>query len=187
MRRTVLAAAIALAGLNTAAAAEWVVEARYPDLATLRSIAPQFQHVRIDRKRQLLRTTVDEAGIERLQAAGLPVQVDTVASARLHEAVARVQAVRASGVATRNPAGYEAIPGYACYRTVEGTYATMDDLAAGNPDIAAVEEIGPSWERTQDANAGYMMRVMRITNLATAAADPDRPRMVVFGSIRFLL
>ncbi len=183
MRRTVLAAAIALAGLNTAAAAEWVVEARYPDLATLRSIAPQFQHVRIDRKRQLLRTTVDEAGIERLQAAGLPVQVDTVASARLHEAVARVQAVRASGVATRNPAGYEAIPGYACYRTVEGTYATMDDLAAGNPDIAAVEEIGPSWERTQDANAGYMMRVMRITNLATAAADPDRPRMVVFGSI----
>jgi hypothetical protein len=34
MRRTVLAAAIALAGLNTAAAAEWVVEASYPDQAT---------------------------------------------------------------------------------------------------------------------------------------------------------
>jgi hypothetical protein len=183
MRRTVLAAAIALAGLNTAVAAEWVVEARYPDLATLRAIAPQFQHVRIDRKRQLLRTTVDEAGIERLQAAGLPVQVDTVASARLHEAVTRIAAARASGVATRNPAGYDAIPDYPCYRTVEGTYATMDDLAAQNPAIAAVEEIGPSWERTQDASAGYLVRVMRITNLATAAVDPDRPRMVVFGSI----
>src|SRR5690606_21026889 len=34
-----------------------------------------------------------------------------------------------------------------------------------------------------DPAEGYEMRALRITNLATAADDPDRPAMVVFGSI----
>jgi hypothetical protein len=46
-----------------------------------------------------------------------------------------------------------------------------------------VHDIGPSWKKSQDANLGYEMRALRITNLATAATDPDRPKMVAFSSI----
>ncbi|WP_300619198.1 M14 family zinc carboxypeptidase [Dokdonella sp.] len=79
--------------------------------------------------------------------------------------------------------GYPGIPGFPCYRTVEGTYQTMHDLASSRPDLAEIHEIGPTWQKTQDPAQGYGMRALRVTRLDTAAAAPDRPRMVLLGSI----
>ena len=39
------------------------------------------------------------------------------------------------------------IPGYACYRTVEETYATMATLAANNPNLLTWTDTGNSWEK----------------------------------------
>jgi hypothetical protein len=58
----------------------------------------------------------------------------------------------------------------------------MDDLATDHPGIVEIHEIGPSWKMEQGLG-GYAMRALRITNLATVADDPERPAMVVFGSI----
>lgn len=177
MRRTLLAVAIAVAGLNTALAQEWVVEAHYPDNAALGRAAANFQHVIVDAKRQVLRVDTDEGGIRLLEDAGLSVSIDQAASAKLNAFYASFEQAKATGLAPNS------IPGFQCFRTVEETYSTMDTLVANHPGIAAIDDIGPTWKKTQNAAQGYEMRALRITNLATAASDPDRPKMVVFSSI----
>ncbi|MEO7326676.1 MAG: M14 family zinc carboxypeptidase [Dokdonella sp.] len=177
MRRTLLAMAIAVAGLNTAIAQEWVVEAHYPDNAALGRAAANFQHVIVDAQRQVLRVDTDEGGMRMLEDAGLSVSIDEVASAKLNAFYAHFEQAKAAGLAP------DSIPGFQCFRTVEETYSTMDSLVANHPGIVTIDDLGPTWKKTQNAAQGYEMRALRITNLATAASDPDRPKLVVFTSI----
>ena len=186
MRIRLLAAVVAASLLRPALAAEWIVEAHYDGRAELARAARHFQHLKVERERGVFRVQANDQGIARLEAEGFAVDVDMAATASLRSVLARMQAARKPGGAVAAPDGggsYETIPGFACYRTVEGTYATMDDLAANNPGLVEIHEIGPSWRKEQDPAEGYEMRALRITNLATAADDPDRPAMVVFGSI----
>ena len=83
MRTTLLAVAIAVAGPNTAAAAEWVVEAHYPDHAALARAAARFGHVIVDDRRSVLRVATDERGMQALADAGLDVGIDEAATAKL--------------------------------------------------------------------------------------------------------
>ena len=183
MRKCVLAAAFAAAGIGTIgvaraeSATSWIVEAAYPDVATLQRVASRYEHLIVDRKRGVLRVETDEAGIRALEDDGLAVSIDLAASARLGDFYARLQQAQQGGL------GPDSIPGFACFRTVEETYATMDSMVSNHPDITTIDAIGPTWKKTQNAAQGYTMRALRITNMATAAGDPDRPKMVVFGSI----
>jgi hypothetical protein len=183
MRKTLLAVVIATAGMNAAHADSWFVEAHYPDSAALARAAAHFQHIRVDAQRQVMQVDTDEAGIAKLEQAGLDVAIDTAGTARLRAFGATIQEAIRSGAQTEGAGGYPGIPGYTCYRTVEGTYQTMDDLASAHPQIVAIDELGPTWKKTQNVAQGYTMRALRITNMATAASDPDRPKMVVFSSI----
>jgi hypothetical protein len=183
MRKTLLALAITGAGVSAAHADEWFIEAHYPDHAALVRGAALFQHVIVDAERQVLRVDTDDDGIRRLEDAGLTVSVDAADTARMRAFYTRMQDAIRSRQPQETDGGYPGIPGYPCYRTVEGTYQTMDDLAATQPGLAEIHTLGPSWQKTQNAATGYDMRTLRVTNLATAAADPARPKMVVFGSI----
>jgi hypothetical protein len=183
MRPSLLALALVACCTSPLRAEEWVVEAHYPDRAALIRAASRFQHPVVDAQRQTLRVDTDEAGIRALEDAGLSVSVDAGETARLRGAYATMRAALESHAPQLTGDGYPSIPGFACYRTVEGTYQTMDDLVAAQPGLAEVHEIGPTWQKTQNPAQGYTMRALRVTNLATAAADPDRPKMVVFGSI----
>ncbi|MFO1516001.1 MAG: M14 family zinc carboxypeptidase [Lysobacterales bacterium] len=153
-----------------ARADDWYVEARFDDPAAVVRVAPLFQHMDVDRRRGVLRVDTDEEGIRALQDAGMRVQIDEAATAQLRAFY-------------RNAKGMDSIPGYACYRTVEETYSSMDQLAAARPDLASVEDIGPSWERSRNAAQGYALRALRVTRRDTLAGDPGRPPFVVFGSI----
>ena len=177
MRNTLGAVVAVLISAQAAQADEWVAEARYSDQAALQRAASHFQHVIVDRKRSVMRVEADDRGLDALAAEGLEVTIDTAATARV-----RALGASFAGAAARG-ASISSIPGFECYRTVEETYQTMDDLVANHPGIAAIDDLGPTWNRTQNAAQGYEMRAMRITNLATVASDPDRPRMVVFSSI----
>lgn len=187
MRRTLLAVAIAVAGVNSAVADEWVVEAHYANHAVLARAAARFGHVIVDDSRGVLRVSTDEDGIRALTAAGLNVGIDEVATAKLRVETQRVAAARAriaaGGAPILNDGGYATIPGYQCFRSIAGTYATMDDLLANHPNLVAIDDIGPTWEKTQDPAGGYEMRALHITNFDTLATDPDRPKMAVFSSI----
>jgi hypothetical protein len=188
MRKVLLGIVVGLTFAGAASADEWVVEAHFTDQAALQRAARHFDHVIVDRKRNMLRVETTSKGIAALEAEGLAVTVDTAATARLDAANARVAGVRErlvhEGKSTViNGSGYDSIPGYECFRTVEGTYATMDDLVAAHPDIASIDDIGPTWKKTQDSTQGYEMRAMHITNLATLPSDPDRPKFAAYFSI----
>lgn len=183
MYRYLLTATLALGAMSAAQAEEWMVEAHYPDRAALLRVTSKFQHVELDARRQVLRVDTDARGIAMLERAGLTVSIDLAGTARLRAFETRLHEALASRSETLTPAAYPAIPGYACYRTVEGTYQTMDDLVVAEPGLVQIDEIGPSWEKSHSLTSGYFMRALRITNLATAAGEPGRPVFVAFGSI----
>lgn len=72
------------------------------------------------------------------------------------------------------------IPGFSCYRTVEETYAAQDSLVQSYPNLATIIDIGDSWEKVNNANNGYDIRVLKITN---SAITGDKPVLYAMGSI----
>ena len=65
------------------------------------------------------------------------------------------------------------IPGYPCYRTVEETNATLVQLANGHPTLAALLNIGSSWDKMMPGgNPGYDILRLRITNQAIPGPKP---------------
>jgi hypothetical protein len=177
MRKSLLGIFIGVAIAQVAHADPWVIEASYQDRAALQRASRHFEHVIVDKKRHLLRIDTTEKGIAALEAEGLSVSIDEAATARLTAFYSKARE------ASRRGLGIDGIPGYECFRTVEETFQTLDDLETNHPDIAKVDLIGPTWQRTQDPNAGFDMRAMHITNFATLEDDPDRPRMAALFSI----
>lgn len=60
------------------------------------------------------------------------------------------------------------IPGYACYRTVDETFATLDQFVADYPQLVNLVDIGNSWDKENaGAAVGDDLRVLVITNRAT--------------------
>ena len=177
MRKLVSGLLLCFAVVDVASAGEWVVEAHYADRAALQRAATHFQHVIIDKKRNVLRIETNEDGIAAIQNDGLAVTIDQAGTAKLRDFYSKANDAAKRGF------GIDSIPGFECFRTVEETYATMDQLVTSHPNIAAIDEIGPSWKKTQNPNDGYTMRAMHITNFDTLAGDPDRPKMAVYSSI----
>ncbi|MEZ4681816.1 MAG: hypothetical protein R2932_47155 [Caldilineaceae bacterium] len=75
------------------------------------------------------------AQVADLRNAGYPIEVDTLKSALLDWRPV---------VSARQSAG---IPGFPCYRTVEETYADLQDLATSHPTLARWVDIGDSWDK----------------------------------------
>lgn len=182
MKKPLLSLALALACAQPTLADEWFVDAHYPDQAALTRATSRLQHAIVDTERRILRVDTDDTGIAALEQAGLTVTINQADTARLRAFQTRMREAIDSHVPQLSGDGYPSIPGYSCYRTVEGAYQTMDDLATSAPRLAMVDPIGPTWQKTQN-NGGYEMRALRITNFDTLAAEPARPVYVAFGSI----
>ena len=108
--------------------------------------------------------------IARLDAAGL---------ARLHQqgftAILQTERTQALSAAPQTLPGQTAgIPGYACYRTVEETYATLQDLASFQPGLAQLVDIGQSWSKR------YNLYVLKVTNFASTR---PKGRLFLMGEI----
>jgi hypothetical protein len=175
-----------------------IATAHWRDRAQLQRIASRFQHMVIDEQARTARVEASAGDLETLRRMGVRVEIDDAATARMRKAeaamarrsdVARQHLTRegtltAEGLEATQVVAAESIPGYACYRTVEETYATMDLLAASRPTLASVVDIGPSWTWAKTGGAqGYRMRVLRLGNTATDASIPDKPDMVVVAAL----
>ncbi|MBP6751283.1 MAG: hypothetical protein KA144_16740, partial [Xanthomonadaceae bacterium] len=149
------------------------VNIAYRDRAQLQQIASRFQHLIVDRAARVARTEASAAEIAELQRAGFRVTIDQAATDTIRNAESSIASGRF---------GTRSISGYACYRTVEETYTSIDQLVASKPALASVTNIGPTWLKSR-GTGGYDMKVLRLTNSATNASRPNKPPMVVFGSI----
>ncbi len=147
----------------------WVVRAYYPSLAALRELTARREvwEAHPDAGYVVLDVTAAEAA--RLRALGFRLETDAKLTAQLrHPSVAL-------------PGQTHGIPGYPCYRTVEETYETAQQLAAAHPNLATWVDIGDSWERTAYGDdAGYDLMVLRLTN---AAIPGPKPGLFVMASM----
>ena len=178
MRMKLLTCSIAmlLSGSVLAANGESVfVTAQYQNLAQLRKVGGEFQHLAHDAKARTIRVEVDEDQMRMLEKAGFKITVDQAVTGRIQE--------MKSALSAHPGLGMSAIPGYACYRTVEETYDTINQLVTSKPTLASVANIGPSWAKSKNPSAGYDMKVLKLTNSATNPTNPNKPSMVVLGSI----
>ncbi|MFY0576688.1 hypothetical protein ACN28S_22235 [Cystobacter fuscus] len=100
------------------------VTAHYDQEAQVRSIAPRFQHLIVDRIKKTVQTEALPEELDALRRAGLRVEIDKVGTERLQ----RLQTALTQYNSLRS------VPGYSCYRTVEETYGTMDSLVQQAPN-----------------------------------------------------
>lgn len=108
-----------------------------------------------------------------LRAQGVRVESDAARTEELRSTQAEVLA--SSGQATN------AIPGYACYRTVEETYSTFANLATAHPNLATWTDIGNSWEKTMaGGKPGYDIYTLKLTN---SAKPGPKPKFLLMSAI----
>lgn len=177
MLSSILAGALLWGGqaASEAPPESFFVTAHYRDRAELQALASQFQHLIVDRRTRTVRLEADARDIDALRAAGIEVEIDAAATLQMRDAT--------SAVFGRPGGRAKSISGYACYRTVEETYTSMQQLATAKPALAQVVDIGPSWQKSVNSATGYTMKVLKLSNSATDAAIPDKPSMVVLSSI----
>lgn len=73
----------------------------------------------------------------------------------------------------RNPsAGLRSVPGFGCYRTVEETLGSIDQIVATHPTLASAIDIGDSWEKQRNGANGYDLKVLKLSNSAVAGPKP---------------
>ena len=179
--RLAVAAAFAAALLTTpaplvAAGLEgpgpWMVRAWFGDDAMIREVASWGDHLQVVPEKGYLRVVVDAEHLARLEGLGFFVEED-------EEATALIRLAESAQLDWDRP---DTIPGFPCYRTVEETYADAQALAAAHPTLAAVVDVGDSWDKLNPPNppAGYDLLVLKLTNAAVAG---PKPVLLVTGAI----
>lgn len=74
------------------------------------------------------------------------------------------------------------IPGFPCYRTVEETHTTIQDIATNYPDLAQLIDIGDTWDKvTPGGNAGYDIYSLVLTNQSASVPTP-KPRLMIMAA-----
>lgn len=151
-----------------------IVRAYYDDVAAIETAAEYFDMLETewnkDEKFILVDTTFATRDI--LQKAGFTLIVDDAMTQRLQSETQFAQSRAAEALQT--------IPGYACYRTVEGTFTSASSLASTYPDLAEWIDIGDTWRKANN-QGGYDMQVLRITNETNGLTN--KPPVFIMSSI----
>jgi hypothetical protein len=157
-------------------------KAFFPDAATGRRAAISF-HANLleshwDKGYLVLELNAQE--MERLQRFGFRFEraAEFIAERNQRLTMLQIEATRRA-LGAPEP---QSIPGYACYETVEETFAAGDGLIAAKPALARWVDAGDSWNKTQ-GTGGYDIRVLKLGNAATDAPGLVKPKLFVNSAI----
>ncbi len=140
-----------------------VVQVSFTDQDDLQRLVAQFDVWRVDHTTKQATLWVTKRELQRLQTQARQITVDQKATSDLLAAQTTVQTSANTG----------GIPGYACYRTVEETYASMAQLAQEFPTLVREAVLGESWEFQRSSGAaGYKIPGVVLTNQATPGPKP---------------
>lgn len=141
-----------------------VLIVRYQNQEELAELANRYDVVEVDSDAQTVRIFSNQTTRDSLTANGFIWSVDLPYTAQINKEIKPLE-----GQTT-------GIPGYPCYRTVAEIYTAADDLAAAYPDLVEQIDIGDSWEKTQNPDAGWDIEVLVIGNRTT----PSTPKSDAF-------
>lgn len=170
-----------------------IYKAYFPDLVTARKAAITFHANLLESQYDagFLVLELDALGIATLRSYGFRVenapefiqrrddflnQIQQAADARRGTPTAgTADEGTGTGAVTRAPArgdaSIQSISGYACYETVEESFAAAQGFATSFPNLAQWLDVGDSWQKTQGLG-GYDIRVLKLTNSATGGTKP---------------
>ena len=152
-----------LAAEGFAGPGPWMARAWFGDEAMVREVASWGDHLQVERDKGFLRVVVDADQLAKLAALGFFVEVD-------EEATALIRLAESAQEAWDRP---DTIPAFPCYRTVEETYASAQALATAHPTLAAIADVGDSWDKvTAGGPAGYDLFVLKLTNSSVPGPKP---------------
>lgn len=138
-----------------------MVRAYYTDPLLPRLLAVRLEPWEVHPEQGYLVAEVDSETYEWMQSIGFRLEPD----ARLTRSVQQPLIPL--------PGQTSGVPAYPCYRTVEETYTTAEEIAGVYPELATWEDIGDSWEKVDPgASAGYDLKVLRLTNSAIPGPKP---------------
>jgi len=146
----------------------WVVEVSVESRDALQRLTDTVEPWAVYPEKGLAIARVDAEQWRELVASGFRVGIDIGRTLRLEQPRAPL------------PGQQAGIPGFPCYRTVEESYASAEALVAARPDLVQWRDIGDSWLRTQNADRGFDLRVLRLR--AGSDVGP-RPVLLAFGGI----
>ncbi len=166
-----LLATPALARAQDAAPSGVVAQTAFADQADLQRLVARYDVWHVDHAARRATLWLTDGELLHLRAEGRRVVVDQAATADLAADFAAVRdAVHDAGSATLAAGG---IPGFACYRTVEETYARLDALVAAFPTLAHTVTLGASWQSVRsDGAAGYPLTGLVLTNRSVIGPKP---------------
>lgn len=136
----------------------------FPDLATGRKAAISFHAQLIESawKQGYLVLELDGPEVTALQGFGFRVEAAPDMVRKRNQFLDQIDAGRN---------GVQSIPGYACYETVEETFAAAEAIVAARPTMASWTDVGDSWVKSQ-GGGGYDMKVLKLSNSAVAGTKP---------------
>jgi carboxypeptidase T len=147
----------------------WVVRAFFSSRQMVHDLAAWKEPWEVHYDEGYLVVDVTPGEYERLLQAGFVLTIDAELTTQLNRPLARL------------PGQATGIPGYPCYRTVEETFAAAQGLVADYPNLAAWQDVGDSWEKTEPGGLdGYDMMVLRLTN---SSLPGPKPKLFVTASI----
>ncbi len=147
-----------------------VAAVSFQDQADLDDLAARLDLLEsVDRDAGTVDALLRPEQIDALRAEGRTVAVDAQVSALLN------------APRTLSPGQVDGIPGFACYRTVEETYASLGQLAAANPTLATWTDVGDSWDKaTPGGDPGYDIFSLVLTNQAIPG---PKPKLMIISAI----
>ncbi len=161
------------------------VKVSFSDEKTGRNIARGFEPLKTEFDQGFVILVLDSSEYTALQQAAesmaITVDYDEATMQRYIFSDATESQYRQGNVFSRsqnlavensfNGVVYPSIAGFDCYRTVEGTYSTAQDIVAAFPNLASWQDIGDSWEKTV-GQGGYDIQALTLTNNAIAGPKP---------------
>jgi carboxypeptidase T len=159
-----------------------IYKAYFPNLEVARKAAISYHSHLLESnyKDGYLVLELDAAELDRLRPFGFRFERAAEFIARRNQALTDSQ-IRQSRKSLGDPEP-KAIAGFACYETVEETFAVGDALIAAKPTLASWVDAGDSWLKTQGAG-GYDIRVLKLSNSAITPATGDKPRLFINSAI----
>ncbi|MFK8031331.1 MAG: M14 family zinc carboxypeptidase [Gammaproteobacteria bacterium] len=144
-----------------------VVRAYFDSQNALQELANRTHLWTVNREHGFAVVEVDSYEHVELTKLGLRIELDTVRTDQLY--MSRV----------RSPNQRNGITGFECYRTVDETFATAEQLALDHPTLAEWIDIGDTWEKI-NGSGGNDMQVLKITNQNITG---DKPKLFAMSAV----
>ena len=138
-----------------------IVRIHFKNQADLNQLAELLDIWEVNHEEHYLVAYINHAEYVEFTSDGYPVVFDQELTSKINQETQLL------------PGQSAGIPGFPCYRTVEGTYSSLGDLAAAHPTLTSWIDIGDSWNKSTSGGAnGYDIQTLVLTNSKTPGPKP---------------